>query len=270
MKTKRTRLEKRNGIQAVLEGYRRFDYDYISFGTHWKIPDGKYPYRQNAVNRFFTACIRGILSVVGPILIKVAYGARVTGRENLKKLKGEGALCVCNHIAYLDTLFVRQAVGHFRSYHTMAYYNNKTGPGGWIIRHGGMLPFSNQLAATRNLNQEMARLLGEGKIINFYAERAMWVNYQKPRPMKEGVFHYAVKYNVPVLPVFCTFEKNKRGHMKKLRIHILPPVYGDGGLPKNARAAEMKINCEKEWQTCYENAYRVTLDYLPDRRKNPK
>lgn len=268
MKTKRSKLEKRNGIQTTLEGFRRFDYDYISFGTHWKIPDGKYNYRQNAVDRFFTACIRGALSVFGPLLIKVAYGARVTGRENLKTLKGKGALCVCNHFAYLDTLFVRQAIGHFRSHHTMTYHNNKTGIGGWFIRHAGMLSFSNQLAATRNLNNEMGRLLAEGKIINFYAEQAMWVNYRKPRPMKEGVFHYAVKYGVPVLPIFCTFEKNKRGHMKKLRIHILPPVYGNDGSAKNARIAEMKSNCEAEWRACYEKAYGVPLEYLPDRRKN--
>lgn len=267
MAHKRTKLQKRDKIQDTLEGYRRFDYDYISFGHHWRIPDGKFKYRQKGIDLFFTSLIRGILTVVAPILIKVAYGAKVTGRENLKQLKGRGAVCVCNHFSYLDTLFVRQVVGHFRSYHTMTYYNNKTGAGGWVIRHGGTLPFSNNFAATRNLNKELERLLSNGKIINIYAEQAMWVNYQKPRPMKDGVFHYAVKYDVPVLPIFCTFQKNKRGHMKKLRINILPPVYGDKELAKGERCARMKELAEAEWRECYEKAYGIPLEYLPDRRK---
>lgn len=268
MAGKRTKRQKRDMIQNTLESFRRFDYDYISFGHNWTIPDGNYKYRQTGINYLFMAFIRSAFAVVAPVVIKLVYGGKVTGRENLKELKGKGALCVCNHFSYLDTLFVRQAAGHFRSYHTMTCYNNKKGLGGCFIRHGGMLPFSNNFAATRNLNKEFERLFAEGKIINFYAEQAMWVNYQKPRPMKDGVFHYAVKYGVPVLPVFCTFKKNKRGHIRKLRINILPPVYGDNELPKGERGAKMKELAEEEWKRCYEQAYGIPLEYLPDKRKN--
>ncbi len=270
MKAKRSNLEKREKIQAALESYRRFDFNYISFGHNWTIPDGNYHYRQSPFNRFLSVCIRGILSAATPVILAFAYGARVTGKKHLKKLKGKGALCVCNHFSYLDTLFVRRAVGQFRSYHTMTYYNNKAGAGGWFIRHAGLLSFSNNLAAMRNLNNEIKRLLESGKIVNFYAEQAMWVNYQKPRPMKEGVFHYAVRYDVPVLPIFCTFKTNKRGHIKKLRINILPPVYGDNALPRNERGAAMKAQAEAEWKECYETAYGKPLEYLADRRKNGK
>lgn len=268
MKHKRTRLEKREKIQQTLEGYRRFDYDYIPFGHNWTVPDETYPYRPRGLHKIPAGVIRGLLWLLAPVLIKVAYGARVTGRENLKELNGKGALCVCNHFAYLDTLFVRQAVGQFRSYHTMTQYNNKKGIAGWFMRHGGMLPFSSSFGATRNLNRELEKLFAEGKIVNIYAEQAMWVNYQKPRPMKDGVFHYALKYGVPVLPIFCTFRKNARGHMRKLRIHILPPVYADDTLGRTERAADMKARAEAAWKNCYETAYKKPLEYLPDRRKN--
>lgn len=266
MSKKRTSIEKREKIQSVLEEYRRFDYDYIPFGHNWSVPDGDYKYRQKGADRFFTLLIRGVLQVFAPLLIKIMYGARVTGRDNLKELKGRGALCVCNHFSYLDTLFVRQAVGHFRSYHTMTYYNNKTGVAGWFIRHAGMLSFSNSFAAMRNFNAETERLLKNGKIINFYAEQAMWINYGKPRPMKDGVFHYAVKYGVPVVPIFCTFKKTKHGRIWRLRINILPPVYGDESLAKADRAADMKARAEAEWRECYEKAYGITPEYLPDKR----
>ena len=152
----------------------------------------------------------------------------------------------------------------------MAPWNNKTGVGGWFMRHAGMWAFSANLAATKNLMREMERRLKQGKFVNFYAEQAMWVNYPKPRPMKDGAFYYAVKMDVPVLPVFCTFRKNGRGHMKKLRIHILPAVYADKSLPRAARIAKMKAEAEAAWKACYEEAYGKPLEYLPDRRKNGK
>lgn len=260
---KRTKLQKVTGIQETLERHRRFDYDYIAFGPHWTMPDKNFRYRQRGIDRVITGFWRTLLKIFAPILIKVAYGAKVTGRENLKALKKQGAICVCNHFSYLDTLFVRAATGHYRSYHTMGPRNNKTGFGGHVIRHGGMLPFSADRAALRNMTAEMERLLKNGKIINFYAEQAMWVNYQKPRPMKDGAFHYAIKFGVPVLPIFCTFQKNKRGHMRKLRIHILPAIFVDETLPRGERLADMKNRAETAWRECYEQAYNTPLTFLP-------
>lgn len=264
----RTKQQKIERIQQVLESYRRFDMDYIPYIGSWWAPGSDYPYRQRGWDRFWTGFWRTLMFLFGWILIGVCFGARVTGRKNLKAIKKSGAVSICNHINYLDTLFIRQAVGHYRSYHTMGPQNNKRGFGGWVVRHGGMLPFSTDLSATRNLNKEIGRLLEEGKIVNFYAEQALWTNYQKPRPMKDGAFHYALKHNVPVLPIFCTFRKTRRGHMRKLRIHILPAVYADESLPRKERLLAMKAQAQAEWQACYEEAYGIPLEYLPDRRKH--
>lgn len=249
---KRTKQEKIEGIQAVLEAHGRFDYDYIPFGEHWTMPTADFAYRKRGLSLLFTEFWRTVLFLFGWILIGVAYGARVTGRKNLKAVKKTGAITVMNHFSYLDTLFVRQAAGHFRSYHTMGPKNNKTGFGGCIIRHGGMLPFSVDFAATRNLNVEIERLLKKGKIVNFYPEQALWTNYQKPRPMKDGAFHYAVKHNVPVVPIFCTFQKTKRGHMRHLRINILPAIFPDETLPRKEKIIQMKEKASTAWRECFE------------------
>jgi len=258
--------EKHEKIQAVLESYRQFDYEYIPSGDNWVMPDEHFAYRKKFPESLLNGFWKVFLQLFSPILLKVAYGAKVVGKENLKAVKGKGATCVCNHISFLDTLFVRHAVGYFRSFHTMTERNNKGGFGGHVIRHGGMLPFSANFTATKNLIKEMQRLLDKGKIINFYAERAMWVNYPKPRPMKEGAFTYAVKFNVPVVPLFCTFKKNKRGHMKKLRINVLPAIFPDESLPKRERAEKMCAAAEQAWKDCYESAYGKPLEYLPDAR----
>lgn len=265
MEQKRTKLEKRDGIQATLERHRRFDYDYLPFGVYWRVPDASFRYHGGFLRKAGSVFIRFLTLTAGTALIKICYGAKVTGKENKKLVKKRGAVCVCNHISYLDTLFVRAAVGHYGSYHTVAPWNNKKGFPGAVLRAGGILPFSSNLAATRNLNREIGRLLDGKKIINFYAEQAMWINYQKPRPMKEGAFYYAVKHNVPVLPVFCTFEKNRRGHMKKLRINILPPVYAEEGVPRKEAVTRMKTAAEAAWRACYERAYGAQPEYLPEK-----
>ena len=259
---KRQKHEVIEGVQNALERRRKFDCKTITYGGGWQMPDGSYKYRQPWYGRAETGVWRGTLSVLAPILLKLAYGARVEGRENLKAIKGKGAIALCNHIHYLDTLFIRQAVGHFKSFHTMAPFNNKGGLGGHIIRHGGMWPFSSDLTAMRNLNEEMERQLKRGGRIVFFPEQEMWWNYQKPRPMKDGAFHYAVKFGAPILPVFCTFQKTKRGRMTRLRINVLPAVYANGDLPKKERIRAMKEAAEREWQACYEAAYGIPLQYL--------
>ncbi len=262
MKTLRTKLEKRESIQATLERCRRFDYDYIPFGDKWVMPTDKYPYRQKFFGKIAQGFLRTVMCILGPVLLKVVYGAKVTGKKNRRAIKGQGAISVCNHFSYLDTLMIRQAIGHMKSYHTMGPRNNKKGFGGAFLRHGGMWAFSSNLAAMRALHSEMELRLNAGSIVNFYAEQAMWVNYQKPRPMLDGAFFYAVKYRVPVLPVFCTFHKNRKGHIKRLRINILPAVYADETLKKSERIADIKRRAEAEWQKCYEEYYGVKLAYL--------
>lgn len=259
---KRSKRQIREGIQSLLEKRRRFDYDYIPFGDNYKMPDKNFAYRAKGANLIITMIVRFILSTLGALLVKVCYGAKVVGKENLKSLKNTGYVSVMNHFHFLDTVFLRQAIGHFRSYHTMTAYNNKTGFLGFLIRHAGMLPFSGVLAAMKNFNAETERLLKEGKAVNFYAEKALWGNYRKPRPMKDGAFKFAVQNGVPVLPVFCTFDKSKKyGHIRKLKIHILPAVYPDAELPKSLRISDMRERAEREWKETYEKAYGIPLVY---------
>lgn len=264
MTPKRKKEEKIRGIQEFLEKHRRFDFRYIPVGKNWKSPDGNYKYRRRGIDRFAVGFIRTALFLLAPVLLFTVYGVRVEGRKNLKALKKQGAISVCNHFNYVDTLFVRQAVGHFRSFHTMGPWNNKNRLGGFLIRHAGMWPFSADLKAMKHLNEEMERQLARGKIVNFYAEQVMWTNYKKPRPMKDGAFRYAIKYGVPVLPLFCSLERGRGGRAKKVRVHILEPVYADGSLPLRERIADMRTRAEAAWKACYEKSYGVPLEYLPE------
>lgn len=248
--SKRTAKYKREHIHELLAARGKYNADYGRVVGKWRMPDGSFSYRQNAVQSVGTAFVRGLLGLLGPILLKLAFGARVEGRKNLRAIRGRGAISLCNHFHPLDTLFVRQAAGYFRTYHTVAPINNKTGLAGAVMRRGGLLPFSSNREAMRHMNAEIARLLGRGKIVNFYPEQSLWSHYSLPRPMKRGAFFYAVKNNVPVLPLFCTFRETPRGHIRRLRIHVLPAIYPDASLPPRAREEELLARAEEEWRTC--------------------
>lgn len=259
---KRSELEVREGIQSCLERRGRFDYDYLPFGKRWREPDERFRYRRRPLGKLGTLLTRTLLRLLSPLWIRIVYGAKVVGRRNLKAVKKTGAVSICNHFSELDTLFVRGAVGHYRSFHTASPKNNKTGLRGTILRCGGLLPFSGNLAAMRNLDAEIGRLIHRRKIVNFYAEQAMWTAYRKPRPMKRGAFHYAVKFNAPVLPIFCTFALSRRGNIRRLRINVLPAVFPDADLPRSARMERMREEAQSAWKCCYERAYNEPLTYL--------
>ncbi len=261
MKEKLTVWQRHARIQKVLEKHRRFDYDYIPFGDYNEMPDANYEYRPNFFSRIAGMGFRLFTFTFGWLLLQLAYGVRVRGRENLKPLKGKGCFYISNHFSNLDVLFDRHAIGHFRPYITVAPWNNKKGLFGWVLRRGGILPFSANLAATRNLYAEVDRLLKKGKWVGFYPEQAMWVGYQKPRPMKEGAFRFAVRYNAPVLPLFCTFDLTKKHWIRNAVMHIMPAIYPDESLPKGERAEDMRRRAEAAWKTCYEEYYKIPLKY---------
>ena len=111
MKTEkpRTKRQKIRGIQAALESHRRFDFDYIPFGT-LSFRVGDFFYLQWGVEAFWWGGMRVGLWLLAPLFLKIAYGLRVVGRKNWKALRGKGAICVTNHISFMDTLFARAAI----------------------------------------------------------------------------------------------------------------------------------------------------------------
>ena len=81
MKAKRSKLEKREGIQRTLEGYRRFDFDYIPFGSNWEDPDEHFDYTGKD-RRIGTCLLRFGMAVLAPLVLKVAYGCRWWQRKS--------------------------------------------------------------------------------------------------------------------------------------------------------------------------------------------
>lgn len=261
---RRRKHEKIIAIQTLLEKRNKFNTDYGVKKPEWTMPGADFPYRKKGVHKAIENVERALMQLIAPAVLKIKYGIKIVGRENLKELKNTGAIAVCNHCYFLDVLFTRQALGYFRTYTTIAPFNNTNGLSGALLRHGGVLPFSANLKAMKNMNAEAERLINKGKFICFYPEQALWDGYQKPRPMKAGAFFYAAKFGAPVVPVFCTFKRTKRCGIRQVRVHILKPIYPDGSLSKKAQVADMQKRAESAWYGCYEKAYLSCGEAIPN------
>ncbi len=250
------RKKKRNRLISRLEAEGAFDVDYLPQGKRYIMPDGDYKYvRTNFFYRMSCLFCRTVTFLFGPVLCLFRYGLRIRGRKNIKGI--DGAICVCNHISVLDTLFVKQAIGHYRSYHTGAPHNNKKGLGGFILRRAGFLSLGGGYAAQKKLSETLRTLLDNGAVVNFYPEEALWQHYEKPRPLKTGAFRYAAKFHVPVIPLFVTFE----GRCKHAVVNILEPIYPTEGETDKQNAEDMCNECYAKWVEVYERVYGKPLVY---------
>lgn len=194
------------------------------------------------------------------------FKLKVEGKENLKLVKDTGVILTSNHVHDLDCTLLNRATGKRRIYITVGQFNNYYGAFGAMLRASATLPLSDSPKCMCNFTKAIGTLLSKKKMIVFYPEGALWWCYEKPRPLLAGSFHFASKFNVPVLPTFFTFKnlkKRKDGTYKKQFIlHIGKPIYPKKELNMKENMAYLaNENFEFNKQT-YESFYNKKLEYL--------
>lgn len=204
-------------------------------------------------------------------MINKEFKTQVYGKENLKGLKG--AIATCNHINKFDCLVIKSALTSkkHKVYVTAAPFNNQKGHFGDLMRIGGLMPLSDNLSAMRNFNVAIKEMLDKNNFVVFYPEEAMWLYYRKPRPYKDGAYHYASKHNKPIVPLFITFSDSEQldeeGLPKQIfYLHIMKPIY-----PKKELSLKENINYLKQenarvTKEKYEEFYNKKLVYITKKK----
>ena len=196
----------------------------------------------------------------------------VRGAENMEAVRKKGALVTCNHFNAFDNYAVYRTlipVLEGKMLYKVIREGNYTSFGGfygYLFRHCNTLPLSSSLKGIKALNRAMTELFARGEKILIYPEQAMWYNYRKPRPMKVGAFRFAVKNNVPVLPIFITLEDTEKYDADGLPIqaytvHILPALYPDATLSTREDAERLCRENYRLWKETYESFYGKKLEY---------
>lgn len=196
----------------------------------------------------------------------------VNGLENYRSVKG-GAVITCNHFSVYDNYTVYRAIrnelprGH-QLYKVIreGNYTNFKGIFGFFFRHCNVLPLSSNTETMKKFLKSVSTLLERGEKILVYPEQAMWWNYRKPRPMKNGAFRFAVKSKAPIIPSFITMEDTDKLDCDGFKIQaytiwFLPPIYPKAELSDKENCEYLKEENYKAWKDLYEKVYGVPLVY---------
>lgn len=201
----------------------------------------------------------------------------VEGLEKIKNIKG-GAIITCNHFNIFDNyavlLALRELDKNAKLYRVIREGNYSfTGKIGFFMRHCNNLPLSQNTATMMKFLKAIDTLLIRGEKILVYPEQAMWWNYRKPRPLKDGAYKFAVRNNVPVIAMFITLKDsdlldNYGFPVQEYTVHILDVIYPDKNLTSKENVDYMKNrNYELNKQT-YERVYNTKLDYSKKAKKS--
>jgi len=139
----------------------------------------------------------------------------------------------------------------------------------FFMKNCGVLPLSSNMQTMKLFLRAVDNMLKKGEFILVYPEESMWPDYKKPKPLKDGAFKFAVKNNVPVLPVFITLENSEFTDKKTKEkrpiithtVHILEPIYPKAELSAKENIKYMKDLNYEMWVKVYEDFYGKKLEY---------
>ena len=203
----------------------------------------------------------------------------VTGIENLDGLK-TGGIITCNHFNPFDaftveTVFRMSEISTDKKLYKIIREGNYTNfPGfyGFLFRNCDTLPLSSNKKTMEDLLKSIKVILENKDFILIYPEQSMWWNYRKPKPLKDGAFKFAVKNNVPIIPIFITMEEsNMIGDdgfpIMEYYVHVEKPIYKNKELTDKENIAVMRDKNFDVWKKIYEEFYEVPLEYTTIAKK---
>lgn len=228
----------RNG-ENVIHMYTPFAFDI----------DDDYDYRRTSV--LHSICFFFIHTLVIVLLypyFAVVNGLRVRGRENMRAMRGKGAVTICNHIHILDSPMVSCGIGLRRTYYVTLASNFCIPVVRHLVRWLGGVPLGQTPPQIKHMFSEMETALHDGKIVHMYPEGVLIPYCKELRGFRRGTFLMAAQSGVPVLPMVFTFRA-PRGIGKRFRrkplitLEILPAVFPDESLPMHRRSQKLLEDC---------------------------
>jgi hypothetical protein len=204
----------------------------------------------------------------GKLVIK-----EIKGMENLNNLD-TGAILTCNHFNPFDCFTVEQLFrlsGQRKKRQLFKViregnYTNFPGFYGFLFKNCNTLPLSQNKKTMYNFLKAVDTILQRGDFILIYPEQSLWWNYRKPKPLKNGAYKFAVKNQVPVLPIFITMEDGdvieENGFPRQeYTVFIGKLIYPQAGLTERGQVAAMRDENFRVWKEIYESFYGVQLEY---------
>lgn len=202
---------------------------------------------------------------------KVNLDTEIVGIENALAVKG-GAVITSNHYNPTDSTPIRLMAyecGRRKGLHIIVQETNvmMTGLFGFLMNNCNTMPVSpDREYMVKNLTPAIEKVLSRGDFLLVYPEQEMWFNYKRPRAHRDGAYHWAATYGVPIIPTFTEMrsaagERDGDGFLPvKHILHIMPPIYPEKELSVRENRVIMKEKDEMMRRELYEKLYGVLYD----------
>lgn len=172
--------------------------------------DENYDYvPDNIIFKFFSNLLYyGIAFPILTVLTKLVYNLKIEGKENIKYLSGN-FITVSNHVLFLDCAMVGMALGKRNVYFTTLEGSFKIPFVRKLIKLLKALPIPTKISNKKHFMKAINTILSKGGVVHFYPEASMWPYCNRIRHFKDGAFDFAVRNDVPVVPMVFKFHEPK-------------------------------------------------------------
>ena len=186
-----------------------------------------------------------VFIILYPILF-IIYVPKIKGKQNLKKVKN--AIFIANHTFIMDCAIFNTHILKFKRPYFLCEKNAFQIPVvNIIIKLLNAVPIPTQIKAYQKFSKEINLALNnDKKSLIIYPEGSLWPYYPNIRPFKSGAFKFAVKNNLPIVPIVFSYRKPNKfyrffGRKKPfINVNILEPIYSDNS--NNFKLEENLIN----------------------------
>ncbi|MCR5399989.1 MAG: 1-acyl-sn-glycerol-3-phosphate acyltransferase [Treponema sp.] len=218
------------------------------------ILDENYPYREKTFSwKFKNFWLNILLNLAVIPVTNIRYAIRVEGRKNLRLYKKDlkkGFVSVSNHICEWDFLALLSAMYPKKAFFPIWSRNMETSMAP-IFKTIGGIPVPLSARAAHQFIKAMDSVLEEKKWLHVYAEGSMWFFYPAVRQFQNGAFFFALRHNLPVLPLAISYREPKGIYklFKKhpnLTVHIGKPLFPDPALKRKEAEIDLCSRVRKE------------------------
>ena len=154
-----------------------------------------------------------LISKIALKILKFSYPFKILGKENMPE---GGAVVVCNHLKFIDPLFLYYATDKNGSFIAKKELFDKKLIG-WIIKDFGAVPINRENPDIRELLTCVKTLKSNKKLVIFPEGTRNKTKTDKLQEIKGGAGVFALKAKVPVVPVMI-LKKPKLFRKTKLLV----------------------------------------------------
>ena len=140
------------------------------------------------------------------VITKIWHGLKIEGRENLDKV-GDEYIAVANHINMIDCAMLTLAIFPRVPYFLTLQSNLEIPIIKYIVMLLRGIPIPRNKSGKEKMINTIDGLLAKGEVVGIYPEGHLIPYYDGIREFKNGAFNFAVKNQVPVLPIVFTYRE---------------------------------------------------------------